>query len=187
MSSAVTSSSPRSRASSRAASTRASRVRALLTSRRPVDSDIKPSLSRRCTACNFARCAVAHTLPFRPFRRPGVGSRLRATTSSTLPPAVLPGKGIAMKRLTRLLLGLVLGLALVLPMGASAQAAPYCGITWGSLAKAQSPGSALTSITNVRAGEHSCYDRMVIDVRGDVRGYSVRYVDQVYAEGSGAR
>ncbi|MCM3661403.1 hypothetical protein M3148_10455 [Georgenia satyanarayanai] len=92
-----------------------------------------------------------------------------------------------MKRLVSILLGLVLGFALVIPMGASAQAAPYCGISWGSLAKAQSPGSSLTSITGVRAGEHSCYDRMVIDVHGDVRGYSVRYVDQVYAEGSGAR
>lgn len=91
-----------------------------------------------------------------------------------------------MKRLVRLILGLALGFALIVPMGASAQAAPYCGIYWGSLAKSAGTYSSSASLTGVRTGEHSCYDRMVIDVRGDVRGYSVRYVDQVRAEGSGA-
>lgn len=91
-----------------------------------------------------------------------------------------------MKRLVSLALGLVLGFALILPMSASAQAAPYCGIYWGSLSKSQTGSSSNASITNVRTGEHACYDRTVIDVRGDVRGYSVRYVNQVYAEGSGA-
>ncbi len=91
-----------------------------------------------------------------------------------------------MKRLVRLVLGLVLGFALILPMGASAQAAPYCGIHWGSLAKSAGTHSGNASLTNVRTGEHGCFDRMVVDVRGDVRGYSVRYVNQVRAEGSGA-
>lgn len=92
-----------------------------------------------------------------------------------------------MKRFTRLLLGLVLGFALIVPMGASASAAPYCGITWGSLAKSAGSLSGQASVTDVRSGQHACFDRMVIDVRGDVRGHSVRYVNEVYAEGSGFR
>lgn len=67
---------------------------------------------------------------------------------------------------------------------AAAQAAPYCGITWGSLAKEASPGSTAL-LTNVRVGGHGCYDRLVLDMTGDVHGYSVRYVDQVVFDGSG--
>jgi hypothetical protein len=67
-----------------------------------------------------------------------------------------------------------------------ATAAPYCGITWGSLAKSSAPMSSNT-ITNVRAGRHACYDRLVIDLQGTSRtGYDVRYVSNVYADGSGA-
>ncbi len=66
----------------------------------------------------------------------------------------------------------------------TAQAAPYCGITWGSLPKEASPGSTAL-MTNVRVGPHACYDRLVLDMTGDVRGYSVRYVDQVRFDGSG--
>ena len=68
---------------------------------------------------------------------------------------------------------------------APAQAA-YCGITWGSLAKANTT-MVRGPITNVRAGRHTCYDRLVVDLRGSVRpGYDVRYVTNVYADGSGA-
>jgi hypothetical protein len=67
---------------------------------------------------------------------------------------------------------------------AAAQAAPYCGITWGSLAKEANPGSAAL-LTNVRVGQHGCYDRLVLDMIGDLHGYSVRYVDQVVFDGSG--
>lgn len=66
----------------------------------------------------------------------------------------------------------------------AAQAAPYCGITWGSLPEAASPGSNAL-LTDVRVGGHACYDRLVLDMAGDVRGYSVRYVDQVRFDGSG--
>ena len=76
---------------------------------------------------------------------------------------------------------LVLGLGLVAP--GPAAAAPYCGISWGSAAKS-APGSTSAPITNVRTGRHTCYDRMVITIRGDVAGYSVRY-GTVRAEGSG--
>ena len=75
-----------------------------------------------------------------------------------------------------------------LVLTAPAQAASYCGITWGSLAKAHD--AADTEMLNgVRSGRHACFDRLVIDLGGqDVSfgSYSVRYVSQVYADGSGA-
>ncbi len=76
--------------------------------------------------------------------------------------------------------------ALLLPT--SAQAAPYCGIRWGSLEKPATwtvTPYADGHVTDVRAGRHTCYDRLVIDVDGSFQGYLVRYVDQVHASGSG--
>jgi hypothetical protein len=67
--------------------------------------------------------------------------------------------------------------ALVLAAPAQA-AAPFCGITWGSLSKAHT-ASDTDMVTNVRAGRHTCYDRLVIDLGGqDVSfgSYDVRYV-----------
>ncbi len=85
----------------------------------------------------------------------------------------------------RVVIAAAIGLAApVAAVAAPAEAAPYCGITWGSLAKAQA-GVTQGNIVGVRAGQHSCYDRIVIDVRGDLRGWSVRYVDQVVGPGSG--
>jgi hypothetical protein len=70
----------------------------------------------------------------------------------------------------------------------TASAAPFCGITWGSLAKATSPARLWTgSVTGTRAGQHPCYDRLVLDLapgRGAL-GYNVRYVTAVTAPGSG--
>jgi len=40
-------------------------------------------------------------------------------------------------------------------------------------------------VTGVRVGKHDCYDRLVIDLGGAAAGFSVRYVDQVTADGSG--
>lgn len=77
--------------------------------------------------------------------------------------------------------------AAVLPVAAatgSAEAAPYCGITWGSLATTRTtlaPGP----VTNVRAGRHACYDRLVIDLRGRAPGYTVRYVSTFTGQASG--
>lgn len=79
---------------------------------------------------------------------------------------------------------LVAGLGLA--PAAPAAAAPYCGITWGSLADSSSATST-ARVTNARAGQHTCYDRLVIDLRGKVRGYDVRYVSAVYTEGQGKR
>ena len=68
---------------------------------------------------------------------------------------------------------------------ASASAAPYCGITWGSAAKSAGPASTSKYLTNIRAGQHGCYDRVVLDLNGAAAGYDVRYVPEVSAEGSG--
>jgi len=63
-------------------------------------------------------------------------------------------------------------------------ATPYCGIWWGSLAKS-APGMSSAPITNVRTGQHTCYDRIVIDVNGNAGGYNVRYVDAISGIASG--
>jgi hypothetical protein len=62
-----------------------------------------------------------------------------------------------------------------------------CPSGWGSLPEASHwPGLAEGALTNLRAGRHACYDRVVIDVRGRSMAYSVRYVPAVSMEGSGA-
>jgi hypothetical protein len=74
-------------------------------------------------------------------------------------------------------------LALVACLGlttaASASAAPYCGITWGSLAKSGGAGTA-GALTGVRVGQHDCYDRLVLDLSGGASAaFTVSYVDVV--------
>lgn len=76
----------------------------------------------------------------------------------------------------------VASIALVAP--STAQAAPYCGITWGSLDKSAGTLSD-DPLFDVRAGRHTCYDRLVLDFDGDPAGYTVRYVSSVLAQGSG--
>src|SRR5688500_10368189 len=68
-----------------------------------------------------------------------------------------------------------------------AQAASFCGITWGSLAKTASAGDT-EMLNGVRSGRHACFDRLVIDIGGqDVSfdSYDVRYVPLVYTDGKG--
>jgi hypothetical protein len=88
---------------------------------------------------------------------------------------------------------LVLALTAVLAalvVAAPAQAAtPYCGITWGSVAKAgpttlPAPGAAVGA---VRAGRHDCYDRLVLDVRGvrSLGTWRAEYVRTVTEDPSG--
>ncbi|MGH9117402.1 MAG: AMIN-like domain-containing (lipo)protein [Acidimicrobiales bacterium] len=89
-------------------------------------------------------------------------------------------------------LGLVAGSATVVG-AASGRARPaYCGITWGSLLK-QDPAMTTVPITNVRAGRHACFDRLVVDLAAPVsapgpqaNGYHAGYVAQVTEDGSGA-
>ena len=78
---------------------------------------------------------------------------------------------------------LIVGLGLVAPSAATA--APYCGITWGSLAKTSS-ATTYGHLANVRAGKHACFDRLVFDIKGKRAGYDVRYAS-VYTEGKGDR
>ncbi|KQT01475.1 AMIN-like domain-containing (lipo)protein [Cellulomonas sp. Leaf395] len=83
-------------------------------------------------------------------------------------------------------LGLVLlllsGLTLLAAPAASAH--PYCGQVWGSSAKGAGDLSAGT-LTNVRAGRHACFDRLVLDIDAPLTGWSVSYVDAVRQDGSG--
>jgi hypothetical protein len=72
---------------------------------------------------------------------------------------------------------------------APAATAASCAVTWGSLAKTSAPMTA-RQIRGVRAGQHACYDRLVIDLNGwsaGVTGYDVRYVENVYQDGSGLK
>ncbi len=63
-------------------------------------------------------------------------------------------------------------------------AAPYCGITWGSLPKANETMSS-AALIDVRTGQHACFDRVVFDFNGTATGYRVSYQDHVYSEGRG--
>ncbi|MBW0253905.1 hypothetical protein [Cellulomonas sp. PS-H5] len=89
------------------------------------------------------------------------------------------------RRLLALLsvLSLLLGAAVLTAPAASAH--PYCGQVWGSLARGV-PGMSAGQLTDVRAGRHDCYDRLVLDVDRPLTAWSVRYVGQVTADGSGA-
>ena len=70
-------------------------------------------------------------------------------------------------------------------LGAAPAQAAGCSVRWGSTAKS-GPTMTGAEIFNIRAGRHACYDRLVIDVAGDVRGaYDVRYVPSVSKDGSG--
>jgi hypothetical protein len=66
----------------------------------------------------------------------------------------------------------------------AAQATPYCGIRWGSLPKATGAMS-VAPIVNVRAGQHACYDRLVVDIAGTRGGAHVQYVAAVHTQARG--
>ena len=104
-------------------------------------------------------------------------------SSTTTSPA-----GRRSRRGARAIAALAAGAALVAVPAASgtgvATAAPYCGITWGSLAKTSAP-LAGGRVHGVRAGRHACFDRLVLDMTGRPPGFDVRYVSTVYSDGSG--
>jgi hypothetical protein len=62
---------------------------------------------------------------------------------------------------------------------------PFCGIQWGS--KAKHAGAMVgTRVLSVRAGEHACFDRLVIELgAGNKPGYRVQYVARIIQDGSG--
>ena len=76
---------------------------------------------------------------------------------------------------------------------AARAAAPYCGVTWGSLPKDHDVMSS-APLSDIRTGQHPCFDRVVFDFQGSrttfqgpASGYHVAYVDNVYSEGRGER
>jgi hypothetical protein len=82
------------------------------------------------------------------------------------------------------LLFLVLMSVGVVSVGAASAADPYCGITWGSLAKAGGTASG-AALDGVRTGRHDCFDRVVFDLSGSADGYQVEYVSEVRTDGEG--
>ncbi|MEU9733949.1 hypothetical protein [Streptomyces sp. NPDC048002] len=69
---------------------------------------------------------------------------------------------------------------------ATAQATA-CPTGWGSLPEVR-PTATTEPLRDIRSGRHACYDRLVVDVPGAGRsglGYSVRYVERLYQDGSG--
>ncbi|MFF7214718.1 hypothetical protein ACFZAU_29955 [Streptomyces sp. NPDC008238] len=78
------------------------------------------------------------------------------------------------------------GVAAAAPTAAAAPAA-VCPTGWGSLPKSGTDAD-LGALTDIRAGRHECYDRVVFDVPTagtDAIGYTVQYVDAVHQDGSG--
>ena len=72
----------------------------------------------------------------------------------------------------------------------TASAAPYCGLTWGSLPKetslsVPSDPTISSAVVNVRSGRHACYDRLVVDVRSGGAAASVAYVSTVFNDPRG--
>ncbi len=93
-----------------------------------------------------------------------------------------------MKPLSKALSTMTMAAALTVTtaaLGSAPAQAAGCSVRWGSTAKA-GPSMTQAEVFDVRAGRHACYDRLVIDVAGDVRGaYDVRYVRSVTKDGSG--
>jgi len=89
--------------------------------------------------------------------------------------------------LSRLLIVLAaLAVSVLGLVGPATAAAPYCGITWGSIPETDAGMSDRVTVTGVRAGQHACFDRLVIDLRGHpLGGWDVRYVPVVHRDGSG--
>jgi hypothetical protein len=90
--------------------------------------------------------------------------------------------------MTRLLVALALtvtaatGAAVAVPAPASADG---CAVRWGSQPKTATATRPAT-LTGVRTGQHTCFDRLVLDVSTNGTGWSVRYVSAVRTEGRGA-
>jgi hypothetical protein len=62
--------------------------------------------------------------------------------------------------------------------------ATTCPTGWGSLPEASTYQGAGV-LTNVRTGRHTCFDRIVFDVKGKPSWFRVHYVSNVYTVGQG--
>lgn len=89
-----------------------------------------------------------------------------------------------MRRWTTTTMAAVVAAAAFVAGAPGVSAAPGCANGWGSrTADVATMSSA--PVTDVRAGRHSCYDRLVVDLDGAAAGYHVGYVEEVTADGSG--
>jgi hypothetical protein len=70
-------------------------------------------------------------------------------------------------------------------MGAPAAPSSSCPTHWGS--KPKHAGNMVRSaVLKVRAGQHACFDRLVIDIgKGAAPGYRVEYVKRIIQDASG--
>ena len=85
---------------------------------------------------------------------------------------------------------LLLGGLLGAPQASASAGSPYCGLWWGSLPEKDWSSSGIDVLVDVRAGQHACFDRVVVDLRGpagEAPPYDIRYVDSVHQPGSGHR
>jgi hypothetical protein len=76
--------------------------------------------------------------------------------------------------------------ALATPKPASAAA--KCSTNWGVKAKVVNRAETehTAKVRGVRAGQHACFDRLVVDIGAGRRpGYRVQYVHKLHAQGSG--
>jgi hypothetical protein len=89
-----------------------------------------------------------------------------------------------MKKIHAWLVAILMAAGLSLAAPGPASAAAYCGQVWGSLEKT-SEVTGTASVTNVRTGQHYCFDRLVVDLNGPATGYTVRYVPEIVQDGSG--
>jgi hypothetical protein len=89
-------------------------------------------------------------------------------------------------RLVVLLVSLLAALGVV--TAAPAGASPGCSTPWGSLPESSNELDVSEVVVDVRAGRHTCFDRLVVDLgMSDNRfgTYDVRYVSAVRQDGSG--
>ncbi|MFE0421933.1 hypothetical protein [Streptomyces sp. NPDC058953] len=71
--------------------------------------------------------------------------------------------------------------------GTSAKPTAVCSTPWGSGTKSDMLPYA-SPLTNIRTGQHDCYDRIVFDVPNNASakvGYHVDYVTEFYEDGTG--
>ncbi|KUJ65898.1 hypothetical protein ACZ90_42795 [Streptomyces albus subsp. albus] len=71
-------------------------------------------------------------------------------------------------------------------IGTKRSVAAACSTAWGSQDKS-GQDTDYQPLTNIRTGQHDCYDRIVFDISasGGRTGYRVGYVDKFHQDGSG--
>ena len=69
---------------------------------------------------------------------------------------------------------------------ATPAAASHCSVTWGSTPESTGDPTSSGFLTDLRAGRHACFDRLVVDFAGKIKNYDVHY-GAVYEPGTGDR